>query len=337
MTGAWFSRTFLTLSMLLLLCIHGDARVAAKASDCHPTARLPQERTRRTFTMEPLAIYCIINSCGEELKVSWCKLDPMQDCLDIKETAHVSSQMEATAEEVSEKRLYLHFTQTFLNDSGKYRCTIFGRITVVSHFVHVIVTEAQSDGNFSSAINTTSAPVQGDDVWPQLQSWLPQIYISAGILTFLIAVMGGVFFTLQKNKSQYLFLCLQHNAVENSCQAAGSHNLPVQPRSVHVHPARHVGHGSGVDDNVPTGIMSQTKCTKAPVRAQAKQPEAPNVEIPLVNTESFYDNDGAIEKSEQSGVLYASLNHQLACEGHSPLHSSLPREDFSEYSLIRVS
>ncbi|XP_018584002.1 B- and T-lymphocyte attenuator-like isoform X2 [Scleropages formosus] len=322
-------------------CHFGRNYKNAKTDVC--TVRTPV-RARNVFALEPLKIHCEIQFCEMKFNVSWCKIDDTNDCRNIDETPHIRTLLKTTPEDINVHLSYLHFTQTSRSDSGQYRCKISGSITSVSHSIHVNVTDAPSDRNISSAINTTNAPV--NDLQPGLQAKLPYIYFLAGIITILIIVIGISVFIMrrcegsqkrEKAENSQNQLRLQSSTPENSCQATLGPESLMRPKSVCVHPAPHLDHASGVYDNVPTTTTSQLKSTKASVRAPLTRRETPNVTSAVILAESIYDNDGADEKGEESCLVYAALNHKAVREGHSPIHSSIFEEDLSEYAPIRVS
>ncbi|XP_036601437.1 B- and T-lymphocyte attenuator, partial [Trichosurus vulpecula] len=279
----------------------------------HSSCYKPLVLRGTTFTTSPgksLTLNCPVNQCGENLNVSWVKVNGT-------ESFRLRDGLRETRSWDKEKNLTmfsLHFDPVLEGDSGSYLCTVgFTKKSLSSsHIININVTsEYQVESPDIYVTNSTEAPLEQRPE-KETRPWLLYMLPSMGLLCILIFTCLGLFFWQRKKQAKQK----KHpDALGRGTNQVTSH----QPFGFN-----QAEEGTIDNSILPTPLSLSSETVIYNNDAWPKVQMGPKV---------IYSNQGSEEN--QPVIVYASLNH--SANGMNFLRRAEHRtEQPTEYASICV-
>uniref|UniRef100_A0AAY5L3W4 Ig-like domain-containing protein n=1 Tax=Esox lucius TaxID=8010 RepID=A0AAY5L3W4_ESOLU len=248
-----------------------------------------------------LEINCPVIICTNSSSILWKKMNG-SDWIPVNRTALIEIKWLRSRNNGTS---FLVFQRIDVKDSGLYQCTL---VSAVSHSINVTVTGKKMINCSSHLILIVIG------LWHY-------VYISAGIAVFVIMVITISMLLIRGCKGKILTMT-----------TSPSFELSPRPKPRPHHSQSPRPHQHQVTLN-PDYIYDNTPA-KGPRRLHQNpvQDAANQVFVP-VDSDCTYDN--MVVKEEESGIMYAALNHQV--KPRTTPRSKQPQEECSEYAAIRVS
>ncbi|XP_010903462.2 B- and T-lymphocyte attenuator [Esox lucius] len=306
---------------LLLWGVHGQDN----GSDCYPEIRVQRNTVWKASLGDYLEINCPVIICTNSSSILWKKMNG-SDWIPVNRTALIEIKWLRSRNNGTS---FLVFQRIDVKDSGLYQCTL---VSAVSHSINVTVTEHVEDTTVVNQKNETNVTSGQKDSF--LEGLWHYVYISAGIAVFVIMVITISMLLIRGCKGVCLSKQSKKEEQPENQYTAIPLTEPVSPRpkprphhsqSPRPHQHQVTLNPDYIYDNTPA--KGPRRLHQNPVQDAANQVFVP------VDSDCTYDN--MVVKEEESGIMYAALNHQV--KPRTTPRSKQPQEECSEYAAIRVS